>query len=85
LRGPTSTASYLALTELLVGRPHDLRTVRLVADVEGITGKTYPAGTDVRVSGTGPTVIGFFDGDLLSLGEWDYAELDGWPKLRLVT
>ncbi len=51
-----------------------MRTVRLLVDVAGLSGKTYAAGTDVRVNGTGSEVDGFIDGDWLSLYWWQFAE-----------
>lgn len=51
-----------------------LRTVRLLVPVTGVSGTTYPVGTEVSVSGSGGTVDGFAQGDWLPLRWWEYAE-----------
>ena len=70
---PTATASYFALHDLLGGSPHDPRTVRLLVEATSLSGKTYPAGTEVRVIGDGQSFDGFIDGDWLSLSRREFA------------
>jgi len=69
---PTATASYFALNELLAGRPHEPRTARLLVEVRSLSGKAYPAGTEVRVLGDGESFDGFINGDWLSLSRRDF-------------
>jgi hypothetical protein len=51
------------------------RVVRLLVAVKGLSGNSYAAGTEVRVSGVGSSVDGFIDGDWLPLSWWEFAEL----------
>lgn len=51
-----------------------LRVVRLLVPVMGLSGQTYPVGTEVSVSGRGADVDGFVSGDWLPLRWWEFAE-----------
>jgi hypothetical protein len=57
--------------EIPTGTP---RTVRLLVPTMGVSGTTYPVGTEVSISGSGGTVDGFANGDWLPLRWWEYAE-----------
>jgi hypothetical protein len=70
---PTATASYFALNDRVARRPHELRTARLTVEVVGLSGRLYPAGTEVRILGTEARIDGFVDGDRLSLSRRDFA------------
>jgi hypothetical protein len=61
---------------LLGGGHRRNRMVRLLVPVTALSGKTYPAGTEVRVAGSGPSVDGLVEGDWLPLSWWEYAESD---------
>jgi hypothetical protein len=50
------------------------RVVALLVPVIGISGQTYPVGTEVSVSGRGAVVDGFVSGDWLPLRWWEFAE-----------
>lgn len=52
-----------------------VRAVRLLVAVKGLSGTTYPVGTEVRIAGTGSSVDGYVGGDWLPLSWWEYAEL----------
>jgi hypothetical protein len=55
-----------------------VRVVRLLVPVVGVSGTTYPAGTEVSVGGGGgATVDAFVAGDWLPLRWWEYAETSG--------
>jgi hypothetical protein len=51
-----------------------LRVVRLLVPVMGVSGQTYPVGTEVSVSGRGADVDGFVAGDWLPLRWWEFAD-----------
>ncbi|MCM2577929.1 hypothetical protein [Streptomyces meridianus] len=46
----------------------------LLVPVPGLSGKTYPAGTPVAISGRGASVDAFVGGDWLPLTWWEFAE-----------
>ena len=50
------------------------RVVALLVPVMGISGRTYPVGTEVSISGGGTAVDGFVSGDWLPLRWWEFAE-----------
>jgi hypothetical protein len=50
--------------------------VTLLVPVMGVSGQTYPIGTEVSVSGRGAAVDGFVSGDWLPLSWWEFAETD---------
>jgi hypothetical protein len=47
----------------------------LLVAVPGLSGTTYPAGTQVVVRGQGATVDAFVNGDWLSLTWWEFAPI----------
>jgi hypothetical protein len=52
-----------------------VRVVKLLVPVVGVSGTTYPAGTEVSVGGGGGAVVdAFVAGDWLPLRWWEYAE-----------
>lgn len=51
-----------------------VRGVRLLVAVKGLSGRTYPAGTEVFTSGQGAAVDAFVEGDWLALRWWEFAE-----------
>jgi hypothetical protein len=67
----TATAAYLARSELLIGR--DPRPAVLLAEVEGLWGKTYPPGTEIRVAAGNQGFDGFVHGDWLMLERDEFA------------
>ena len=44
-----ATVSYFALNKLLVGRAHERRTARLLAEVVAARGKPYRAGSEASL------------------------------------
>jgi hypothetical protein len=50
------------------------RVATLLVAVPGLSGKVYPAGTVVLVTGQGPSVDAFVGGDWLPLAWWEFAE-----------
>ena len=46
-------------------------------DVRGLSGRAYPAGTEVFTSGQGSSVDAFIAGDWLPLRWWEFAEAVG--------
>jgi len=50
------------------------RIVRLLVPVMGVSGQTYPVGTEVSISGRGAYVDGFVSGDWLPLKWWEFAD-----------
>ena len=50
--------------------PQDLGT--LLVPVPGLSGTTYPAGTQVVIRGRGETVDAFINGDWLPLAWWEF-------------
>jgi hypothetical protein len=57
-----------------------VRVVKLLVPVVGVSGTTYPAGTEVSVGssgGGGAAVDAFVAGDWLPLRWWEYAETSG--------
>jgi hypothetical protein len=50
------------------------RTVRLLVPVRGLSGRLYPAGTEVFTSDRGAAVDAFIAGDWLALRWWEFAE-----------
>ena len=63
------------MSDLFASRPRPSRVVRLLVAVTALSGRTYPVGTEVRVSGAGSSVDGFIEGDWLPLSWWEYAEV----------
>jgi hypothetical protein len=53
------------------------RVGTLLVPVAGLSGTTYPAGTEVFVKGRGSAVDGFVNGDWLPLAWWEFAEGHG--------
>jgi hypothetical protein len=51
------------------------RVVTLLVPVMGVSGQTYPVGTEVSVKGRGGDVDGFVAGDWLPLRWWEFAEI----------
>jgi hypothetical protein len=51
------------------------RAVKLLVAVKGLSGTTYPAGTEVFTSGRGAAVDAFIGGDWLALRWWEFAEI----------
>jgi hypothetical protein len=69
-----------------MGHAHPLIKAKLLHPVQGISGRTYPGGTELRVApADGSSVDAFVGGDWLPLSWWEYApvELGGssgpWP------
>jgi hypothetical protein len=50
------------------------RVAKLLVPVMGVSGQTYPVGTEVTVCGRGAAVDGFVIGDWLPLRWWEFAE-----------
>ncbi|GLY65116.1 hypothetical protein [Amycolatopsis taiwanensis] len=50
------------------------RTGNLLVEVAGLSGVTYPAGTQVLISGRGASVDAFVDGDWLPLAWWEFTQ-----------
>jgi hypothetical protein len=46
----------------------------LIVPVPGLSGTTYPPGTQVAINGRGSSVDAFVDGDWLPLAWWEFAE-----------
>ncbi|GAB2735486.1 hypothetical protein [Streptomyces bullii] len=46
----------------------------LLVPVSGLSGTSYPAGTQVAIRGTGGSVDGFVGGDWLPLAWWEFAD-----------
>lgn len=46
----------------------------LLVPVSGLSGTSYPVGTQVAIRGTGASVDGFVDGDWLPLAWWEFAD-----------
>ncbi|MFE9773441.1 hypothetical protein ACFYOV_17505 [Streptomyces sp. NPDC005931] len=46
----------------------------LLVPVSGLSGTSYPVGTQVTIRGTGGSVDGFVDGDWLPLAWWEFAD-----------
>jgi hypothetical protein len=57
--------------EIPTGTP---RTVRLLVPTMGVSGTSYPIGTEVSIRGSGEIVDAFANGDWLPLRWWEYAE-----------
>ena len=53
---------------------HAMSDAKLLVTVRGLSGRTYPAGTIVRVSASWAVVDAFVAGDWLSLSWWEFAE-----------
>jgi hypothetical protein len=51
-----------------------MRTATLLVPVRGVSGRTYPAGTTVAISGAGAVVDGFVGGDWMPLSWWEFGE-----------
>jgi hypothetical protein len=49
----------------------------LLVPVPGLSGTTYPAGTQVAIRGHGSSVDAFVGGDWLPLAWWEFAEGHG--------
>jgi hypothetical protein len=49
----------------------------LLVPVPGLSGTTYPTGTQVVVRGQGATVDAFVNGDWLPLAWWEFAPFPG--------
>lgn len=49
------------------------RLATLLVAVPGLSGTTYPAGTQVVIRGAGETVDAFVHGDWLPLAWWEFA------------
>jgi hypothetical protein len=50
------------------------RCGRLLVAVRGLSGRTYPAGTTVRLVGRGPAVDAWAGGEWVPLRWWEFAE-----------
>lgn len=46
----------------------------LLVPVSGLSGTSYPVGTQVAIRGTGGSVDGFVGGDWLPLAWWEFAD-----------
>ncbi|MEU0878023.1 hypothetical protein ABZ345_05445 [Lentzea sp. NPDC005914] len=46
----------------------------LLVSVQGLSGTTYPAGTEVVVRGGGTAVDAFINGDWIPLAWWEFSE-----------
>ncbi|MFD7132031.1 hypothetical protein [Streptomyces sp. NPDC059894] len=46
----------------------------LLVPVSGLSGTSYPVGTEVAIRGTGGSVDGFVHGDWLPLAWWEFAD-----------
>ena len=53
------------------------RVVRLLVSAKGLSGTTYPPGTELFTSGRGPAVDAFVAGDWVPLRWWEFAEPPG--------
>jgi hypothetical protein len=53
------------------------RAIRLLVEVRGLSGRIYPAGTELFTSGHGPSVDAFIAGDWVPLQWWEFAESPG--------
>ena len=51
-----------------------MRDAKLLVAVRGLSGRTYPTGTVVRLSSGGAVVDAFVGGDWLPLSWWEFAE-----------
>ena len=57
---------------------HRLIRAKLLHPVTGLSGRTHPAGTEVRVAPAGgASVDAFVGGDWLPLSWWEYAPIEG--------
>lgn len=52
------------------------RVVTLLVPVMGVSGQTYPVGTEVSVRGRGAAVDGVVSGDWLPLSWWEFADIE---------
>lgn len=59
------------------------RVAALLVAVTGLSGTTYPRGTEVVVTGRGASVDAFVGGDWIPLRWWEFAEGD--PELSLTS
>jgi hypothetical protein len=59
-----------------------MRTGTLLVPVRAVSGRTYPVGTIVALSGTGAVADAFVKGDWMSLSWWEFAETLGAPADR---
>jgi hypothetical protein len=50
------------------------RSVKLLVAVKGLSGKLYPAGTELFATGRGDAVDAFVGGDWVPLRWWEFAE-----------
>ena len=56
-------------------RPHaPTRSGRLLVAVTSLSGRTHPAGTTVRIVGTGGAVDAWAGGEWIPLRWWEFAE-----------
>ncbi|MEU0675327.1 MULTISPECIES: hypothetical protein [unclassified Streptomyces] len=55
----------------------------LLVPVCGLSGTSYPEGTQVSIRGTGSSVDGFVNGDWLPLAWWEFADTqpDDAPRI----
>ena len=54
----------------------------LLVPVPGLSGSTYPAGTQVAVRGQGAAVDAFVNGDWLPLAWWEFAPFPSTTRVR---
>ena len=52
----------------------------LLVPVPGLSGTTYPPGTEVVVRGEGAAVDAFVNGDWLPLAWWEYSPVPSTPR-----
>jgi hypothetical protein len=55
-------------------RAGENRCGRLLVAVQGLSGRTYPAGTTVHLVGRGPAVDGWAGDEWVPLRWWEFAE-----------
>ncbi len=53
-----------------------MRNATLLVPVRAVSGRTYPAGTTVAISGAGAVADAFVGGDWMSLSWWEFSEAD---------
>jgi hypothetical protein len=51
-----------------------MRNATLLVPVRAVSGRTYPAGTTVTISGGGAVADAFVGGDWVSLSWWEFSE-----------